>query len=131
MLAPPYGIEGSTGPAPQNLISKKKLKATYFTTEPRRLTGGGRKWHGGGIGMWNLYTKPVSVKKELQLTTEPKDWQGQRIGEVCKGECSKRRQDTMKQRQTAYIRNKSNKQSHKKPQKGEIKDIYKYQARQK
>jgi len=30
--------------------------------------------------MWNLYTEPVSIKKELQLTTEPKEWQVRGVG---------------------------------------------------
>ena len=71
------------GPVDQiRSIKKKKKLETHHTVAAGAGTGAS-PWQRGGIGMWNLYTEPVSVKKELQLTTEPKEWQGQRVGEVC------------------------------------------------
>src|SRR5712671_4558911 len=87
------------GPVDQiRSIKKKKKKLEMHHTVAAGVGMGASPWQRGGIGMWNLYTEPVSVKKELRLTTEPKEWQGQ---EVCEGE---RRQDAMKQRQMTYVR---------------------------
>ena len=90
------------GPVDQiQSIKKNKKKLKTHHTVAASVGTGASPWQRGGIGMWNLYTEPVSVKKELQLNTEPKEWQGQ---EVCEGECSERRQDATKQRQMAYVR---------------------------
>src|SRR5712672_851055 len=71
------------GPVDQIRSIKKKKKNLRRTIVAAGAGTGASPWQRGGIGMWNLYTEPVSVKKELRLTTEPKEWQGQRIGEVC------------------------------------------------
>jgi len=86
------GEEGGLGcgacrPNPKYKKKEKKLE-THHTIAAGAGTGAS-PWQRGGIGMWNLYTEPVSVKKELRLTTKPKEWQGQRIGEVCEGNAAK------------------------------------------